>query len=434
MFALIDGNNFYVSCERVFRPALKGLPVVVLSNNDGCAIARSDEAKALGIKMGQPYFQFRDLERVSSLVCLSANFELYGDMSDRMMSVAAGLGPLQEIYSIDECFIGDLGGIKDLTQRAFTVRERILKWVGIPACVGIAPTKTLAKLCNHIAKDAERKPGSYPAELAQVCNWSELTPAQQREFLHRTPAGDVWGIGRRIAAKLAEQGIFTALDVARMPAAKARDEWSVVLERTVRELQGVSCISLELAPPPKKQIACTRSFGHPITTLPPLIEAVSEFATRAGEKLRFGGMRASVLNVFAHTSPFRPGPRFYKTAVMQLQPATSDTKALVDAAVRGLRQIYEPGFQLSKAGVILQDLFVGIEQQTDLLFTDPSTSRDASALMEAMDQINARFGKGVVHVASTGQSQSDESGWRMKQERRTPRYTTRLDDVPIARA
>lgn len=434
MFALIDGNNFYVSCERVFRPALKGLPVVVLSNNDGCAIARSDEAKALGIKMGQPYFQFRDLERVSSLVCLSANFELYGDMSDRMMSVAAGLGPLQEIYSIDECFIGDLGGIKDLTQRAFTVRERILKWVGIPACVGIAPTKTLAKLCNHIAKDAERKPGSYPAELAQVCNWSELTPAQQREFLHRTPAGDVWGIGRRIAAKLAEQGIFTALDVARMPAAKARDEWSVVLERTVRELQGVSCISLELAPPPKKQIACTRSFGHPITTLPPLIEAVSEFATRAGEKLRFGGMRASVLNVFAHTSPFRPGPRFYKSAVMQLQPATSDTKALVDAAVRGLRQIYEPGFQLSKAGVILQDLFAGIEQQTDLLFTDPSTSRDASALMEAMDQINTRFGKGVVHVASTGQSQSDESGWRMKQERRTPRYTTRLDDVPIARA
>lgn len=434
MFALIDGNNFYVSCERVFRPALKGLPVVVLSNNDGCAIARSDEAKALGIKMGQPYFQFRDLERVSSLVCLSANFELYGDMSDRMMSVAAGLGPLQEIYSIDECFIGDLGGIKDLTQRAFTVRERILKWVGIPACIGIAPTKTLAKLCNHIAKDAERKPGSYPAELAQVCNWSELTPAQQRELLHRTPAGDVWGIGRRIAAKLAEQGIFTALDVARMPAAKARDEWSVVLERTVRELQGVSCISLELAPPPKKQIACTRSFGHPITTLPPLIEAVSEFATRAGEKLRFGGMRASVLNVFAHTSPFRPGPRFYKTAVMQLQPATSDTKALVDAAVRGLRQIYEPGFQLSKAGVILQDLFVGIEQQTDLLFTDPSTSRDASALMEAMDQINARFGKGVVHVASTGQTQSDESGWRMKQERRTPRYTTRLDDVPIARA
>lgn len=434
MFALIDGNNFYVSCERVFRPALKGLPVVVLSNNDGCAIARSDEAKALGIKMGQPYYQFRELERVSSLVCLSANFELYGDMSDRMMSVAAGLGPWQEIYSIDECFIGDLGGIKDLTRRALAVRERIFQWAGIPACIGIAPTKTLAKLCNNVAKNAERKPGSYPIELARVCNWSEMTEAMQMDILRRTPTGDVWGIGRRISAKLAEQGILTALDVARMPTAKARDEWSVVLERTVRELQGVSCITLELAPPPKKQIACTRSFGHSITTLPPLIEAVSEFATRAGEKLRFGGMRAGVLNVFAHTSPFRPGPRFYKTAVMQLQPASSDTKALVDAAVRGLRQIYEPGFQLSKAGVILQDLCAGVVQQADLLFTDPGTVRDASALMEAMDKINARFGKGVVHIASTGQTKEDESGWRMKQERRTPRYTTCLDDVPIARA
>lgn len=434
MFALIDGNNFYVSCERAFRPSLQGLPVVVLSNNDGCAIARSDEAKAMGIKMGQPYFQFRDLDRISSLVCLSPNFELYGDMSDRMMSIAAGLGPLQEIYSIDECFIGDLDGIKDLTQRAFAVRERILKWVGIPACIGLAPTKTLAKLCNNVAKNAERKPGSYPVELSRVCNWTEMTEAMQLDVLRRTNAGDVWGIGRRISAKLAEQGILTALDVARMPAAKARDEWSVVLERTVRELQGVSCISLELAPAPKKQIACTRSFGHPITTLPPLIEAVSEFATRAGEKLRFGGMRAGVLNVFVHTSPFRSGPRFYKTAVMQLQPATSDTKALVNAAVRGLRQIYEPGFNLSKAGVILQDLCSGTEQQADLIFTDPGTVRDASALMEAMDKINARFGKGVVHVASTGQADHDEVGWRMKQERRTPRYTTCLDDVPIARA
>lgn len=434
MFALIDGNNFYVSCERAFRPALKGLPVVVLSNNDGCAIARSDEAKALGIKMGQPFYQFRELERVSSLVCLSANFELYGDMSDRMMSVAAGLGPRQEIYSIDECFIGDLGGIKDLTHRSWAVRERILQWAGIPACIGIAPTKTLAKLCNNVAKNAERKPGSYPIELSRVCNWVELSEATKIDLLRRTPAGDVWGIGRRISTRLAEQGIWTALDVARMPATKARDEVSVVLERTVRELQGVSCISLELAPPPKKQIACTRSFGHPITNLPPLIEAVSEFATRAGEKLRLSGMRTGVLNVFVHTSPFRPGPRFYKTAVMQLQPATSDTKALVNAAVHGLQQIYEPGFQLSKAGVILQDLCSGTEQQGDLLFTDIGTARDSSALMEAMDKINARFGKGVVHVASTGQTDQDESGWRMKQERRTPRYTTNLAEIPIARA
>ena len=435
MFALVDGNNFYVSCERVFRPSLQGLPVVVLSNNDGCAIARSDEAKALGIKMGQPYYQFRDLERVSNLVCLSANFELYGDMSDRMMSLAAGLGPLQEIYSIDESFIGDLDGIPDLTRRAWAICTRIDKWIGIPTCIGLAPTKTLAKLCNHVAKDAERKPGNYPKELARVCNWIELTREQQIDLLRRTPAGNVWGIGRRIAAKLAEQGIFTALDVARMPPAKARDEWSVLLERTVRELQGISCISLEQAPAPKQQIACTRSFGHPITTLPPLIEAVSEFASRAAEKLRYGNQRAGAVQVFVHTSPFRPGPRFNKSATIQLHPPTSDTTLLVNAAVAGLRRIYEPGFLLAKAGVMLLDLCSATTQlQSDLLFEAPCTKRDHNQLMEVVDRINARYGKSTVHVASTGHTQKDGAGWRMRQERRTPRYTTQQGEIPIARA
>lgn len=432
MFALIDGNNFYVSCERAFRPALEGIPVVVLSNNDGCAISRSDEAKALGVKMGQPFFQLRDLVEHKGLVCLSPNFELYGDMSDRMMSLAAGLGPTQEIYSIDESFIGDLDGVRDLTRRAFAIRARILRWTGIPTCVGLAPTKTLAKLCNHVAKDSERKPGSYPAELQRVCNWAELSEQQRIDILGRTAAGEIWGVGRRISAQLAEQGVMTALDLARLPAQAARDGWSVVLERTVRELQGVSCISLETAPAAKKQIACTRSFGHPITTLPPLIEAVSEFATRAAEKLRAGSLRAGALHVFAHTSPFRPGPRFYKTALIQLHPPSSDTKALVNAAVRGLRMIYEPGYQLSKAGVMLQDLCPAKVQQGDLLFQEPG--RDQSKLMEAMDKVNKRFGKGTVHVASTGVPERDESGWRMRQELRTPRYTTKIDDIPIARA
>ena len=435
MFALVDGNNFYVSCERVFRPSLQGLPVVVLSNNDGCAIARSDEAKALGIKMGQPYYQFRDLERVSNLVCLSANFELYGDMSDRMMSLAAGLGPLQEIYSIDESFIGNLDGIPDLTRRAWAICTRIDKWIGIPTCIGLAPTKTLAKLCNHVAKDAERKPGNYPKELARVCNWIELTREQQIDLLRRTPAGNVWGIGRRIAAKLAEQGILTALDVARMPTVKARDEWNVLLERTVRELQGISCISLEQAPAPKQQIACTRSFGHPITTLPPLIEAVSEFASRAAEKLRYGNQRAGAVQVFVHTSPFRPGPRFNKSATIQLHPPTSDTTLLVNAVVAGLRRIYEPGFLLAKAGVMLLDLCSATTQlQSDLLFEAPCTKRDHNQLMEVVDRINARYGKSTVHVASTGHTQKDGAGWRMRQERRTPRYTTQQGEIPIARA
>lgn len=435
MFALIDGNNFYVSCERAFQPALRGRPVVVLSNNDGCAISRSDEAKAMGIKMGQPYYQFRELERTTDLVCLSANFELYGDMSARMMAIAAGLGPLQEIYSIDESFIGDLDGIPDLTRRARAIRGRIWRWTSIPTCIGLAPTKTLAKLCNHIAKDAERKPGSYPAELARVCNWAELTPAQHRELLQRTPAGDVWGIGRRLATRLAEQGIHTALDLARMPAAKARSEWSVVLERTVRELQGNSCISLEHAPALKQQIACTRSFGHAISALPPLVEAVSEFATRAAEKLRHSHQLAGALLVFAHTSPFRPGPRFNQSITIPLQRPTADTRALVTAAVDGLRKIYQPGFELAKAGVMLLDLCpASTQQQAELLFEEPGTRRNEGKLMEAMDRINARYGKATLHIGSTGHTQTDEAGWRMKQERRTPRYTTRLDEIPIARA
>lgn len=351
-----------------------------------------------------------------------------------MMSLAAGLGPLQEIYSIDESFIGDLGGIRDLTDRARAIRSRIYRWTSLLTCVGLAPTKTLAKLCNHVAKDAERKPGSYPAEFGQVCNWAEMTDTARQDILQRTLAGDVWGVGRRIAKQLAEQGIMTAWDLTRMPAIHARNEWSVVLERTVRELQGMSCISLEQAPAPKKQIACTRSFGHAITTLPPLIEAVSEFATRAAEKLRQGQQRAGALQVFAHTSPFRPGPRFYKSATIQLQPPSSDTKVLVGAAVAGLRSIYEPGYQLAKAGVMLLDLGSMAVEQGELLFDAPAATRDQSPLMEVLDRINGRWGKATMHVGSTGDAEKVVSNWRMKQERRTPRYTTVLAEVPIARA
>ena len=433
MFALLDGNNFYASCERVFRPSLKGIPLIILSNNDGCAIARSEEAKALGVKMGQPYFELLPLVHTQGLVALSANFSLYGDMSDRMMSIVSAMGPEQEIYSIDECFIG-LHGVPGITKRAQAISERIHRGVGIPNCVGIGPTKTLAKLANHIAKSAERKPGSYPPHLGHVCNLAEISPEMFQYVLKQTPVGEVWGVGRKIAKRLAELNICTALDLSRMPLPMARKHFSIVLERTVLELQGIVCMQLETQPPPKQQIACTRSFGHPVTTLPPLIQAVSEFATRAAEKLRKQEMRAGAINVFAHTSPFRSGARFYKSASVQLQPPTSDTKTLVNAAVRGISQIYEPGYQLSKAGVMLMDLCPGIEQQADLPFALPINARDASALMEAMDKINARFGKGAVHVASTGQADQDKSGWHMKQERKTPLYTTCLDDIPTARA
>lgn len=433
MFALVDGNNFYVSCERVFRPSLNGRPVIVLSNNDGCAIARSNEAKALGVKMGQPWFQIKHLEDGAGLVALSANFPLYGDMSDRMMSLAAGLGPTQEVYSIDESFIGLDGVQGDLTARARIIRARILQWVGIPCGIGIAPTKTLAKLANHVAKTAERKPGSYPDDLAQVCNLAALPAADFEEVLAATEVGDIWGIGRRIEAQLLESGVSTALDLARIPASTARARWGVVMERTVRELQGDSCISLDDAPAPKREIACTRSFGRSVTDLPPLEEAVSEFAARAAEKLRKQDGLAGAVQVFAHTSPHRPGPRFSRSIIVPLRRPSADTTNLVSSAVTGIRAIYRPGFELRKAGVILLDLVQASQAGQGELDLEGDDEKDRSRLMSAMDAINNRYGKGTVHVASTGLGDTSQT-WGMRQERRTPEYTTRVSDIPTARA
>ena len=432
MFALVDGNNFYVSCERVFRPSLNGRPVVVLSNNDGCAIARSNEAKALGIKMGAPWFQIRHMEDSDGLVALSANFTLYGDMSDRMMSLAAGLGPTQEIYSIDESFIGLQGVRGDLTKRAHAIRARINQWVGIPCGVGIGQTKTLAKLANHIAKTAERKPGSYPAELAQVCNLAALPPQDLDDVLATTLVEEVWGVGRKLAAQLHEGGVHTVLDLARLDPATVRRRWSVVLERTVRELQGMQCIDLDDAPAPKKQIACTRSFGQAITELAPLVEAVSEFASRAAEKLRQQGGVASQLLVFCHTSPFRPGPRFNRSIVVPLRRPTADTGELVSAAAASMRRIYKPGYKMAKAGVMLLDLVPGgvLQGEVDL---EEKDHRDRTRLMVALDALNQRYGKGTVHSANTGGTNKRQA-WVMKQERRTPQYTTRWEDVPVAKA
>ena len=432
MFALVDGNNFYVSCERAFRPSLKHWPVVVLSNNDGCAIARSNEAKALGIAMGAPWFEIEHLAGSEGLVALSANFTLYGDMSDRMMSIAAGLGPHQEVYSIDESFI-DLAGVPgDLTARARVVRARLSQWIDIPCGIGMGATKTLAKLANFVAKAAEREPGSYPPDLAQVCNLTALPPSDLDAVLGATDVAEVWGVGRRIAAQLRECGIASALELARMDPATVRRRWSVVLERTVRELQGLPCIGLAQQPAPKKEIACTRSFGRPVTELWPLLEAISEFAARAARKLRCQGSVAGELLVFAHTSPFRPGPRFARSAVVPLRHPTSDTALLVQAAVTGIRSIYKPGHALAKAGVMLLDLVASSVHQGELDL-EPGYGHGRERLMVAMDAINHRYGAGTLHLASSGIDDRHRH-WGMRQERLTPGYTTDWDGMPIAKA
>jgi len=436
LYALVDGNNFYVSCERVFRPSLNGKPVVVLSNNDGCAIARSNEAKALDIKMGAPWFKIRHLQESHGLVALSANFALYGDLSDRMMSLVAGLGHRQEIYSIDESFI-DLSGVRgDLIKRSRVVRERVLQWVGIPCCIGIAQTKTLAKLANHVAKTAERKPGVYPPELAQICNLANLDRDTFESVLAATAVEEVWGVGRRIAAQLKECGIQTVLDLSRLDLGTVRQRWSVVLERTVRELQGQPCVGFEDVAPDKQEIACTRSFGLPVTELADLREAVSEFASRAAEKLRRQSGQANQVLTFVRTSPFRPDPQYSRSIVVPLRRPTSDTTQIIEAALAGLSCIYTPDFLYAKAGVMLLDLQPDSVQQGELDL-DPENDKDMEPgkgrLMGALDLINRRYGRGTVLVASTG-LEGDRRRWAMKQERRTPQYTTRWEDMPVVRA
>lgn len=430
MYALVDGNNFYVSCERAFMPSLRQRPVVVLSNNDGCAIARSNEAKAMGIRMGAPWFQIQHMEEVG-LVALSANFALYGDLSDRMMSLIAGLGHRQEIYSIDESFV-DLSGIRgDWVKRAQALRERILQWTGIPTGIGIGQTKTLAKLANHIAKTAERKPGSYPTYLAQVCNLATLEQGVLEQVLAATPVGEVWGVGPRIGQQLQEAGIQTVLQLSRLDPAMVRRRWSVVLERTVRELQGTACIDLEDAPAPKQEIACTRSFGRPVTAREDLREAITEFASRAAEKLRRQHSHAARVLTFVRTSPFRPEAQYSRSMTVPLRRPSADTAQIVQAALMGLDAIYRSGFKFAKAGVMLLELQAAEVDQGELELENDHLN-DHSPLMTVMDSVNRRYGRGALMMASAGLA-GDSRRWAMRQERRTPQYTTCWRDLPLVK-
>jgi DNA polymerase V len=435
MYALVDGNNFYVSCERVFRPSLLCRPVVVLSNNDGCAIARSNEAKALGIRMGHPWFQIQSEFSEAGVIALSANFTLYGDLSNRMMGIAAGMGPEQEIYSIDESFIGLSGMTGDLTARAHAVRERILKWIGIPTGIGIGSTKTLAKLANHIAKTADRKPGVYPKEFARVCNLATLPSSDIDALFAATDVGEVWGIGSRLSKQLKELGICSVLDAARLDPSTVRQRWSVTVERTVRELQGQSCIALEEVAINKKEIACTRSFGQAVLDLVGLQQAVTEFTSRAAEKLRKQNSLANRVLVFIHTSPFRKNdPQYSNSMVVPLPHASASTSTLLHASLLGLRAIFRAGFRYTKAGVLLLDLQDDSLEQHAFDFSEARTVTApvrSEKTMSALDGINAKFGRGTVRFSSAG-AQNVARSWEMKQERRTPHYTTQWADLPVA--
>ncbi|NMS19972.1 translesion error-prone DNA polymerase V subunit UmuC [Vibrio parahaemolyticus] len=417
VFALVDCNNFYASCEKLFRPDLKDTPVVVLSNNDGCVVARSREAKLLGIKMGVPVFQIKAEMQRHGILAFSSNYALYADLSSRVMRTLEEMAPRVEVYSIDEAFL-DLTGIESaisLVEFGQQVRERIGHWIGITVCVGIAPTKTLAKLANHAAK-------KYPATQGVV----DLTnPDRQRRLLALVPVDDVWGVGKRLSKRLNTLGITTALDLANASPRAIRDQFSVVLERTVRELNGESCIELEEIPPTKKQIVCSRSFGVKVTQFELLREAVCEYATRATEKLRKEQQQAKVMTVFIRTSPFKDNePQYSNSASGELLIPSCDTRDFIELANHLLKRIWKDGFRYAKAGVMLSDFYdPGMFQPG--LFDDVSTRSNSQQLMSVLDTIN-QSGAGKVFFAGQG----TKKDWSMKREHLSPAYTTRWDQLP----
>lgn len=414
-FALVDGNAFYCSCERVFDPRLEKRPVIVLSNNDGCAVARTNEAKALGIAMGAPYFKIRSLCEREGVAVFSSNYELYGDMSRRMNSVYDSFSPDVEIYSIDESFI-DMSklGVSSGLEWGRDLRETTRRWTGIPTCVGIGPTKTLAKLANRFAK---KDPGG-------VCDLSDQ--AYRRRVLESFPLEDVWGVGRASALKLRGLGVATAGDLRNMDLKVARALLSVTGERMVRELRGQSCLSLETSAPRRKGCAVTRSFGRPVTRKDDMLEAVASYATRLGEKLRKSDLAMERAMVFMQTSPFSAGPQRNVSANIALLEASSDTRVLIGACLGAVERLWKPGFAYTRAGIVASELVLPDRVQ-GVLFGGLDHERSAR-VMKAMDSLNRRYGRGTLAPASVGLRKS----WSTRFDNRSPRYTTRLDEIPLA--
>ncbi|WP_042291526.1 Y-family DNA polymerase [Citrobacter sedlakii] len=418
MFALVDVNSFYASCETVFRPDLKGRPVVVLSNNDGCVIARSAEAKAAGIAMGEPYFKLKDQIRRVGVVCFSSNYELYADMSQRVMTTLEDLAPRVEIYSIDEAFC-ELTGVRNcrvLEDFGRELQEAVYRNTRLAVGVGIGQTKTLAKLANHAAKKWLRQTGGV-VDLSNV--------ERQRKLMAALPVDETWGVGRRIAKNLEAMGIKTVLDLADTDIRFIRKHFSVVLERTVRELRGESCLGLEEFAPAKQEIVCSRSFGDRVTDYEQMRQAICSYAARAAEKLRGEHQYCRFISAFVKTSPFALNEPYYgNSASVKLFTPTQDSRDIIGAATRCLDVIWKDGHRYQKAGVMLGDFFSqGVAQLN--LFDDNAPRAGSEKLMEVLDHLNAKDGKGTLYFAGQGIQQQ----WQMKREMLSPRYTTRYTDL-----
>jgi len=421
MFALADVNSFYASCEKVFRPDLRNRPVVVLSNNDGCVIARSAEAKRLGIKMGVPWFQLKTAQFPEPVITFSSNYELYASLSNRFMSHLEELAPRVEQYSIDEMFL-DIRGIdrcinfEDLGRQ---LREHVCSGTGLTIGVGMGPTKTLAKSAQWASKEWRQFGG--------VLALTRDNPKRTEKLLSLQPVEEIWGVGRRISKALNTMGITTALQLARANPTFIRKNFNVVLERTVRELNGETCISLEEAPPAKQQIVSSRSFGERVTTYESMRQAVCQHAERAAEKLRGERQFCRHIAVFVKTSPFAVNEPYYgNVASEKLMTPTQDTRDIIAAAVKALDRIWVNGHRYAKAGCMLNDFTpTGVSQLN--LFDDTQPRSNSNQLMKVVDGIN-HSGLGKVWFAGRGIAPE----WQMKREMLSPAYTTRWNELPMA--
>lgn len=415
MFALVDCNNFYASCERAFNPYWNGRPVVVLSNNDGCVIARSNEAKKIGIKMGVPAHQIRTEIEQYNIGVFSSNYTLYGDMSNRVMSMLSSYSPNVEIYSIDECFLDFSGfGLYDLKTYGEGIVQSVTKGTGIPVSMGIALTKTLAKVANKFAKKHKGYKG--------VCIID--TEEKRIEALKRTEISDVWGIGHRHAKRLEQYGVYSAYDFAQMPKAWVRQQMTVVGERTWKELNGEPCIDMEQIAPAKKQICTSRAFGQTIADIEGLKEAVSSFASICAGKLRKQKSCAQSLMVFIHTNNFREDlPQYFKNCVIKLPVPTNSTPEIVHYAIAALLNIYRKGYYFKKAGVILMDIVPDNAIQQNIF--DVVDREKHKKLMEVVDRLNNGFSRNNLFLAV----QDGRRKWKLKQELLSPCYTTKLNDI-----
>jgi DNA polymerase V len=417
MLALIDANSFYCSCERAFNPKLRTVPLVVLSNNDGCAIALTREAKDLGLKMGDPYHLVAKRPELKPIVWHSSNYALYGDMSRRIYETLPDLVPVVEPYSIDEMFL-DLAGMPgDLFELCTHIRSHVRRIAKIPCCVGIGPTKTIAKLANKQAKKGRTGPG--------VVDYSDATV---RALAYPTiPLGDVWGIGPALSAKLKERGVETVAQFVGMSADHVRQLLTVTGAKTHAELNGVVCFPFNSAPATRKSLAVTRSFGKAVTTWPEMRDAIASYVTRAAEKMRRYGLVATAMQVFMHTNRFNKDPSYANAATIVIEP-TADSFALIQTAVRTAKRLWKPGFRYAKAGVVFVDLHPRGELPINMLPSrDPETS---ARLMAALDSVNTRYGRNTLRPGGT----VHQGKWGMRRSRLSPAYTTRLCEILEAAA